>query len=314
MAEEEHAHGLISESGHHKRGINRHHSPFLESAVLQARSGPRDATKARMVPMLFCTASLQRALFVLLLLTSSLAHAVTRGVVNTPNVAEQLLLSEANKDRAAHALKTLTRDPMLSQAALYHAFQMADHADISHGFPGEPDLSQRGATAGVRFSLITENVAEAQDPAVIHDLWMHSSGHRANLLDPSVNVVGIAVVTRNEEVFAVEDFASTVETVSLDQQELAIATLLNTTGLAIGNSDVQSVANARQTCTMSTGYAGVRQPWYVVRYTSSHLDQLPSQIASRLTSGKYRQAVVGACPSTESSAFSSYSIAILLFP
>ena len=314
MADEEHAYGPTSDLGKHKCGINRRHPPFLESAVLQARSGPRDTAKARMVPMLFCSSFLHRAVFVMFLLTTSLAHGVTRGVVSSPNVAEQLLLSEANKDRAAHDLKMLTRDPMLSQAALYHAFQMADHADISHGFPGEPDLSQRGATAGVRFSLITENVAEAQDPTVIHDLWMHSSGHRANLLDPSVNVVGIAVVTRNEEVFAVEDFASTVDTVSLDQQELAVATLLNTTGLAIGNSDVQSVANARQTCTMSTGYAGVRQPWYIMRYTSSHLDQLPSQIKTRLTSGKYRQAVVGACPSAESSAFSSYSIAILLYP
>lgn len=264
--------------------------------------------------MLFCTPFLQRSFFALLLLTTALAHGVTRGVVSSPNVAEQLLLSEANTDRAAHALKTLTRDPMLSQAALYHAFQMAEHADISHGFPGEPDLSQRGASAGVHFSLITENVAEAQDPAIIHGLWMQSSGHRANLLDPSVNVVGIAVVTRNEEVFAVEDFASTVDTIPLDQQELAVTSLLNTSGLAIGNSDVLSVENARQTCTMSTGYAGVRQPWYVMRYTSSHLDRLPSQIKSRLTSGKYRQAVVGACPSAMSGAFTSYSIAILLYP
>ena len=314
MAEKQHAYGPTDFACRHECGINRPHSPFLESAVLQARSGPRDAAKARMVPMFSCTTFFQQFLFVLLLLTTPLVHAVTRGVVSGPNVAEQLLLSEANKDRTAHDLKPLTRDPMLSQAALYHAFQMAEHADISHGFPGEPDLSQRGASAGVRFSLITENVAEAQDPTVIHDLWMHSSGHRSNLLDPSVNVVGIAVVTKNEEVFAVEDFASTVETVSLDQQELAVAALLNTTGLAIGNSDVQSVANARQTCTMSTGYAGSRQPWYIVRYTSSHLDQLPLQIKSRLSSGKYRQAVVGACSPADSSAFSSYSIAILLYP
>ena len=314
MVERQHAHGRSDDSCHPECGINRHHSSFLESAVLQARSGPRYAEKARMVPMLFCTPFLQRSFFALLLLTTALAHGVTRGVVSSPNVAEQLLLSEANTDRAAHALKTLTRDPMLSQAALYHAFQMAEHADISHGFPGEPDLSQRGASAGVHFSLITENVAEAQDPAIIHGLWMQSSGHRANLLDPSVNVVGIAVVTRNEEVFAVEDFASTVDTIPLDQQELAVTSLLNTSGLAIGNSDVLSVENARQTCTMSTGYAGVRQPWYVMRYTSSHLDRLPSQIKSRLTSGKYRQAVVGACPSAMSGAFTSYSIAILLYP
>ena len=250
--------------------------------------------------MLSFLVSFQRALLALFLFSSCMVHAVTRGASNNPNVAEQLLLSEANKDRVAHNLNALTRDPMLSQAALYHAFQMADHADISHGFPGEPDLSQRGASAGVHFSLITENVAEAQDPTIIHDLWMHSTGHRANLLDPAVNVVGIAVVTRNEEVFAVEDFASTVESLSLDEQELTVAALLNTSGLTIGNSDTQSVANARQTCTMPTGYAGLRQPWYIMRYTASRLDQLPQQIKTRLVSGKYRQAVIGACSRSES--------------
>ena len=234
--------------------------------------------------------------------------------MNGPNVAEQLLLNEANQDRVAHNLQALKRDTMLSQAALFHAFQMAEHADISHGFPGEPDLSQRGASAGVHFSLITENVAEAQDPTIIHDLWMHSSGHRANLLDPAVNVVGIAVVTRNQEIFAVEDFASTVDSLSLDDQELTVAALLNTTGLAIGNSDSQSVANARLTCTMASGYAGLRQPWYIMRYTASRLDHLPSQIKDRLNTGKYHQAVIGACPRSDSGAFSSYSIAILLYP
>ncbi len=255
-----------------------------------------------------------RAMLALLFFASSFAHAVTRGFVNGPNVAEQLLLSEANQDRIAHNLHALKRDTMLSQAALFHAFQMAEHADISHGFPGEPDLSQRGASAGVHFSLITENVAEAQDPTIIHDLWMHSSGHRANLLDPAVNVVGIAVVTRNQEVFAVEDFASTVDSLSLDDQELTVVNLLNTSGLAIGNSDGQSLANARLTCTMSSGYAGLRQPWYIMRYTASRLDQLPAQLKDRLSTGKYHQAVVGACPHSDSGAFTSYSIAVLLYP
>ncbi len=314
MYEEEHSQGPIAKCDNPKCGINRPHTTFLRSALSQACSELRTDLPARLPLMSFFPVCLQRALLALFLLTTCLAHAVTRGVVSGPNVAEQLLLSEANKDRIAHSLNALTRDPMLSQAALYHAFQMADHADISHGFPGEPDLSQRGASAGVRFSLITENVAEAQDPTVIHNLWMNSSGHRANLLDPAVNVVGIAVVTRNNEVFAVEDFASTVESLSLNEQELTVAALLNTSGLTIGNADTQNVANARQTCTMSTGYAGLRQPWYIMRFTASRLDQLPQQIKTRLVSGKYRQAVVGACPSSDSGAFSSYSIAILLYP
>ncbi len=254
------------------------------------------------------------SLLAVLLVLSGAAHAVTRGFVNSPNVAEQLLLTQANQDRSQHNLSQLKRDPLLAQAALYHAYQMAEHADISHGFPGEPDLSERGASAGVRFSLITENVAEAGEPTIIHDMWMHSEGHRANLLDPEVNVVGIAVVTREHQVYAVEDFASTVDPLSIGEQESAIASLLSTSGLNVANSTPEVVANARQTCGMSTGYAGVRQPWFIMRYTASRLDQLPQQIKSRLTSGKYHQAVVGACSSTEPSTFSSYTIAILLYP
>ncbi len=257
--------------------------------------------------------SLIRCLAVLTLSLTA-AHAATRGAVNSPSVSEQLLLAQANGDRAQKNLSQLKRDPMLAQAALYHAYQMAEHADISHGFPGEPDLSARGANAGVRFSLITENVAEAGEPTIIHEMWMHSEGHRANLLDPDVNVVGIAVVTREHEVYAVEDFASTVETLSLSEQETAVGTLLSTTGLSVADMTPEVLANARQTCGMSTGYAGLRQPWFILRYTASRLDQLPQQIKSRLVTGKYRQAVVGACSPVERTSFSSYNIAILLYP
>src|SRR5580698_8031582 len=107
------------------------------------------------------------------------------------SVSEQFLLDAANRDRASRGLKPLQRDPVLAEAALYHARIMAQHADISHGFPGEPDLAARAANAGVHFSLVTENVAEAPDPSEIHDMWMHSEHHRENLLDPYVNVIGI---------------------------------------------------------------------------------------------------------------------------
>ena len=242
------------------------------------------------------------------------AHAVTLGTPSTPSIAEQLLLTQANQDRLQHQLTPLKRDPLLAQAALYHAYQMAQHADISHGFPGEPDLSARGASAGVRFSLITENVAEAGEPTIIHDMWMHSDGHRANLLDPEVNVVGIAVVTREHQVYAVEDFASTVDTLSIPEQETAVATLLTRTGLSVTSTTPEVLVNARQTCSMPSGYAGARQPWFIMRYTASRVDQLPQQIRNRLTSGKYHQAVVGACAPPEASAFTSYFIAIMLYP
>ena len=41
---------------------------------------------------------------------------------------------------------------------------------------------------------------------------------------------------------------------------------------------------------------------------------IPSQLKSRLTSGKYHQAVVGACPATRKGSFTAYNIAVLLYP
>jgi hypothetical protein len=255
-----------------------------------------------------------------MLVAATLIFAITpalqaQSIFNTaPSVAEQLLLVSANRDRVALGLQPLHLDPTLAQAALAHAREMAAHRDISHQFPGEPKLSERGANAGAHFSLISENVAEAPVAIMIHDLWMHSEGHRKNLLDPDVDAVGISVIVRDDEYYAVEDFADLVQPLSFNAQESTVATLLAQSGMQIGNGKVISEKEARQTCSMPTGYAGSRQPWYIMRYTAHSIAQLPAQLQSRLNSGKYHQAVVGACSENSSTPFSAYNIAVLLYP
>jgi uncharacterized protein YkwD len=234
--------------------------------------------------------------------------------LNGPNVAEQFLLSAANVDRAARGLPILHYNPTLAEAARFHAREMAAHGDISHQFPGEPELSERGAKAGAHFSVISENVAETTDASRLHDLWMHSEGHRRNLLDPAVDSVGISVVFKNNKAFAVEDFANTVQSLTFDEQESTVAQLLAESGLKIAGSNFVSEEEARKTCTMSTGYAGHRQPWFVMRYTADHLNELPSELESKLHSGRYHRAVVGACSDPETSPFTGYNIAVLLYP
>ncbi len=108
---------------------------------------------------------------------------------------------------------------------------MARRKTISHQFEGEPELATRVGDAGVHFSLVTENVAEAPNSALIHDLWMNSAGHRANLLDPAVDAVGIAVIRDRGQYYAVEDFARTVEHLTLEQQESEVAGMLARVGV-----------------------------------------------------------------------------------
>jgi hypothetical protein len=233
---------------------------------------------------------------------------------DTPTIAEQYLLAAANQERAARGLPLLDRDPQLARAAAQHAQAMAAHASISHQFPGESELSSRGAAMGVAFSLISENVAEAPGAVQIHDMWMHSPGHRANLLDPEVDAVGIRVIARQGELYAVEDFARTIPSASLEEQEFAIRALIAQLGKIALTNTPDDISAARHTCAMTTGYAGARKPWFTMRFSSGSLDQLPGELKTRLASGRYHQAAVGACAGSSSSPFTSYNIAVLLYP
>lgn len=233
--------------------------------------------------------------------------------VDVTTVAEQYLLSAANQERAIRGLGPLHRNPLLARAATLHAQEMAAHRSISHQFAGEPELTARGASAGVSFSVISENVGEAPSAVTIHEMWMHSEHHRANLLEPSVDSVGISVINRGGELFAVEDFAKTVRAASLEEQEAAIGSLVARHGLDLVDSPDLTAA-ARETCRMETGYAGPRKPYFVMRFTSDSLTQLPEQLKTRLASERYHEAAVGACSIRGSSPFTSYNFAVLLYP
>ena len=244
----------------------------------------------------------------LLVLASTPVLAQT-SKIRSPSVAEQYLQAAADQERSALHLPPLRRDAALVEAATRHARLMLAHNSISHQYPGEPELSERAAAAGARFSVISENVAEGPSAIELHDAWMHSPGHRRNLLDPSVDAVGIAVVVQGGELFAVEDFERTVQHLTLSEQEATVATLLAPYGVSV----LPSSAEARKTCAMETGFAGDRKPLFVMRYTGAELNRLPSALLSRLNSGRYREAAVGACALHDASAFTTYAIAVLLY-
>jgi len=234
---------------------------------------------------------------------------------DSATIAEQYLLSAANQERAARGLGLLHRDPRLATAAATHARAMVEHETISHQFPGEPELTRRGASAGVPFSAISENVAEAPSVLQIHVLWMNSEHHRENLLDPAIDSVGISVIASGNELYAVEDFARTVRPATLEAQESAIAGLVAQTDGSIAlDTSADAISDARQSCAMESGFAGAHKPWFVMRFTSDSLSQLPAELKTRLASGRYRQAAVGACADKRQTPFTEYTLAVLLYP
>lgn len=252
-----------------------------------------------------------KTLLMLLLSLGATAFSAS-GVAQRPvSVAEQYLFTAANAERAQRGLPELRWDSNLYRAALGHAEEMAGRASISHQYPGEAELAVRAKQAGARFSLVAENVAEAPSAVRIHDAWMNSPGHRANLLDAKVDSIGISVVWRDGQLYAVQDFDRSVARLSYDEQENVVLHMLD----SVARLNVQAGnEEARETCSMESGYAGRRQPWFVMRFTTGDLDRLPSQLTSRLGSGRYHEVSVGACAPPNGQPFSSYNIAVLLYP
>ena len=174
-------------------------------------------------------------------------------------------------------------------------------------------MSERAKEAGAHFSLVEENVAVGPNPATIHNAWMHSPLHRANMLNPDVDRVGIAVVASGGTLYAVADFERAVPVLTQEQVEGAIAALLQSSGVEV----LRDAALARAACAMDDGMphaASGPQPRFVMRWLGADLTQLPQALAERLATGKYSQAAVGSCsPQSQEGAFTAYRLAVLLY-
>jgi hypothetical protein len=252
---------------------------------------------------------LRRPLLLLCVLTICVI-AATSALAQPSGSAEQTLLQLANQARAAHGLAPLAWDDSLARAARAHLqWVVRNQSELLHQYSGEPDLVARGGAAGARFGTIAENLAGHGDsPAALQQIWMTTPTHRANLLDPHLNLVGIAVVQSQGLFFAVEDFARDVPALTPETVEHQVATLLQAQGFppAASNDD------ARKTCTMAQGQVGT--PKLVIQWDGSDISHLPDSVLQHLDKSKYTTAAVGACPGKQTNQqFTTYHIAVLLY-
>lgn len=256
--------------------------------------------------MTLCGRILRRALLPLLLAVSLQAQQTT------PELPEDIgqLLSLTNGDRAEQGLGPLRWSPELASSARTHGELMVRHNDLEHQFPGEPDVPTRAGQAGAHFRAIAENIAIGPNAADIERQWMHSAMHRTNILDPQMNVIGIALIHNRGEVWAVEDFAHAVEGLAPSEIERRVIGLLAQQGM----DNARATEDARQTCEMSHGSAGGSRPRFIMRWESSDLSRLPDVLVSKLQSAQYRSAAVGVCDSGHpGQGFTTYKVAVLLY-
>ena len=117
------------------------------------------------------------------------SHAAT-----TQSQVEQSLIAAVNEVRAEHNLRPLQVDPHLVEAARAHSTTLLRSNVFEHG-----SFAERIALHGARGPAFGENLAwgtgRLASARSIVGAWMSSPGHRANLLRPGWNRIGIGALT-----------------------------------------------------------------------------------------------------------------------
>ena len=96
--------------------------------------------------------------------------------------------------RGANGLGSLSPDKQLERAALQQAFYMARAGRMVHTTGWGKDFASRVKGNGIA-GAAAENIAEGRfDLEKLFDIWVHSPGHRRNMLDPRFTRFGLAYV------------------------------------------------------------------------------------------------------------------------
>ncbi|MEH3054868.1 MAG: CAP domain-containing protein [Patulibacter minatonensis] len=124
----------------------------------------------------------------------------------TPAQVSAQQLSDAtlcllNEERAAAGLVPLKAHRKLEKAAVRFSKAMVKQQFFDHVSPTGSTLTSRVKktryTKGARRWSLGENIAwgtgQRATPAAIVDAWMHSPGHKANILTPSFKEIGIGI-------------------------------------------------------------------------------------------------------------------------
>jgi uncharacterized protein YkwD len=112
------------------------------------------------------------------------------------DVSERATFCLINRERTTRGIRALRRNSRLDLASARHARAMAARDFFEHGnFVGR--IRTANYLRGARGWRLGENIAWGSGvlsaPAEIVDAWMHSPGHRANILNRGFREIGIGI-------------------------------------------------------------------------------------------------------------------------
>jgi uncharacterized protein YkwD len=116
------------------------------------------------------------------------------------SAANHATLCLLNQQRRAKSLAPLRSNTRLQSAATRFSLQMVRQQFFDHTAPDGTTFDKRIVAAGYSsFAALAENIAWGSGPqatpAQIVNGWMHSPGHRRNILDATLRDIGIGIVS-----------------------------------------------------------------------------------------------------------------------
>ena len=108
---------------------------------------------------------------------------------------EEEVVRLVNEIRRQNGLRELKPDWELSRVARYKSEDMRKNKYFSHTSPTYGSPFQMMKSFGITYRSAAENIAKGYStPKAVVDGWMNSSGHRANILNPSFTHIGVGYV------------------------------------------------------------------------------------------------------------------------
>lgn len=109
---------------------------------------------------------------------------------------EKEVIRLVNEIRTKNGLGQLAEDWELSRVARYKSQDMKDNNYFSHTSPVYGSPFDMIKSFGISYRAAAENIAKGQKtPQEVVNAWMNSSGHRANILNPTYTKTGVGYVS-----------------------------------------------------------------------------------------------------------------------
>jgi uncharacterized protein YkwD len=141
---------------------------------------------------------------------------VPAGYASSDALTSSNIYELTNKSRIAYGVGTLSHSGMLDLAAQAKAEDMLKNQYFSHNSPGEITPWNFIKASGYNYIIAGENLAlNFYSSEGVEKAWMNSPGHKANILNPDFEDIGIGIAKGEyrgvQAVFVVQMFGTSID-------------------------------------------------------------------------------------------------------